>query len=54
MLSFSVFEAKQRSKQDMDSYPSRCPGKLNRLLRTINQSTGIDPDANRRASAGRA
>jgi hypothetical protein len=43
-----------QSNEDMDSYPSRCPIEANSFHRTFNQSTGIAPDASRRASVGRA
>ena len=45
---------KPKSNKDMDSYPSRCPIEANGLYRTFNPSTGIAPDAFRRASVDRA
>ena len=45
---------KPKSNKDMDSYPSRCPIEANDLHRTFNPSTGIAPDAFRRASVDRA
>jgi hypothetical protein len=51
---FAVPKPIQRLKEEMDSYPSRCPIEVVNLYRTLNQSTGIVPDAARRAGLNRA
>jgi hypothetical protein len=40
--------------RNMDSSPSRCPAEAKLFRRALNQSTGVVPDATRRASSGRA